>query len=301
MEAGIITLDGIKIGVIEVTLSDEATFTPDLQGYEPMGRADSPPAAARGGGSGEGGGKASPGHGQRHSPGHGPGKGHGRPSHGATESHHRNELTHHDHEMAPRSDRPIAPEGKTYSGDQGGQTYRQGSAETDEAIVRASKEHGLDPNFMRSIAGIESSMDPSSNANRATQYKGLYQIGRDEWRRVGQGNIYSAHDNAQAAARLFKENSRQFENKFGRKPTDTEMYLMHQQGLGFYTRGAMTNIQGNLPGSERGKPQTHESFEAVWGRKVAAGKAAAARAHGETVAEKPATDKPAMPTQTEPM
>jgi hypothetical protein len=49
--------------------------------------------------------------------------------------------------------------------------------------------------------------------------------------------------------------------------------MMHQQGLGFYTRGAMTNIQGNLPRSERGRPQTHESFEAIWGREVARHKA----------------------------
>jgi len=283
MEAGIITVDGLKVGVIEVTLSEEVPFEPDFQGYVPMGRADSPPAASTGGIGGEGGGKPTPGR-------HGPSQGHGRPSHGAVES-------HHDHEMAPRKDRAPTPEGREYSG-QGGQAYRQGTAETDAAIVRAAREHDLDPNFMRSVAGIESSMDPSSNANKSTQYKGLYQIGRDEWRRTGRGgNIYSAEDNAQAAARLFKENSRQFESHFGRKPTDTELYLMHQQGLGFYTRGAMTNIQGNLPASERGKPQTHESFEAAWGRRVAQGKAAAARAHGTPVADTPTP----MPTQTEPM
>jgi len=66
--------------------------------------------------------------------------------------------------------------------------------------------------------------------------------------------------------------------------------------LGFYTRGAMTNIAGNLPASERGKPQTHESFERIWGNRVAAGKAAYARMHCEATA-----GKPAMPTQTEPM
>jgi hypothetical protein len=43
--------------------------------------------------------------------------------------------------------------------------------------------------------------------------------------------------------------------------------MMHQQGLGFYTRGAMTNIRGNPYPGMRG-PQTHESFEAGWGREI---------------------------------
>jgi hypothetical protein len=138
-------------------------------------------------------------------------------------------------------------------------------------------------------------MVPSSNANRPTQYKGLYQIGRDEWNRSGQGgNIYSAHDNAMAAARLFVENKRQFSDRFGREPTDTELYLMHQQGLGFYTRGAMTNIAGNpYPGMHG--PQTHESFESGWGREVARRKAAFARSNPGKQVETP------MPQATEPM
>lgn len=171
--------------------------------------------------------------------------------------------------MAPRSDRAPAPEGKTYDGGRARPAH-QGSAETDEAIVEAARAHNLDVNTMRGIASIESSMNPSSNANRSTQYKGLYQIGRDEWRRFGGGgNIYSARENAMAAARMFEANRNQFRRHFGRDPTDTELYMMHQQGLGFYTRGAMTNIQGNLPRSEHGRPQTHESFEAVWGRELA--------------------------------
>jgi hypothetical protein len=191
------------------------------------------------------------------------------------------------------------PRGETYESEQRGRPlHREGSAETDQAIVDAARAHGLDINTMRGIASIESSMDPSSNANARTQYKGLYQIGREEWRRFGGGgNIYSARDNAMAAARMFAANRGQFREHFHRDPTDTELYLMHQQGLGFYTRGAMTNIQGNPPRSERGKPQTHESFEAAWGKRVAQGKAAYARMHhGEAAA-----DKPAMPTQTEPM
>ena len=42
---------------------------------------------------------------------------------------------------------------------------------------------------------------------------------------------------------------------------------MHQQGLGFYTAGAMTNIAGNRYPGMHG-PQSHASFEAGWSREV---------------------------------
>jgi hypothetical protein len=156
--------------------------------------------------------------------------------------------------------------------------------------VDAARAHNFDPNLFRAAADIESGMNPSSNAHRATQYKGLYQLGHDEWRRFGaDGNIYSAHDNAMAAARAWDANRSQFRKHFGRDPTDAELYLMHQQGLGFYTRGAMTNIGGNLPPSAR-TPQnmTHEGFESWWGRRLARGKAAfQARDGAKAEADKP--------------
>jgi hypothetical protein len=117
------------------------------------------------------------------------------------------------------------------------------------------------------MASIESSFNPSSNMNKRTQYKGLFQIGRDEWRQHGQGNIYNAGDNARAMASLINEHRGQFHQHFGRDPTAGELYMMHQQGLGFYTRGAMTNIGGNpYPGMHG--PQSHGSFEAGWTREL---------------------------------
>jgi hypothetical protein len=154
----------------------------------------------------------------------------------------------------------------------GGSVFQQGSAEVNRAIVEASSAYGLDVNTMRSIASIESNMNPGSNANRPTQYKGLFQIGTEEWAKFGGGNIYSARDNAMAAGRMLAAHRAEFREHFGRDPTDAELYMMHQQGLGFYTRGAMTNIGGNPYPGMRG-PQTHESFESGWGREVARRKA----------------------------
>lgn len=148
-----------------------------------------------------------------------------------------------------------------------GHVPHSGAADTDRAIRDAARTAGVDVNTMRAIASIESDMNPGSNRYRRTQYKGLYQIGRNEWRTFGEGNIYNAHDNALAAARMFAAHSDQFRAHYGRAPTDRELYMIHQQGLGFYTRGIMTNIRGNPYPGMRG-PQTHQSFEAGWGREL---------------------------------
>ena len=142
-----------------------------------------------------------------------------------------------------------------------------GGGSVNDAIRATAGTAGMDEAHWKAIAGIESSLNPSSNANRSTQYKGLFQIGRDEWARTGQGSIYNAMDNAQSAARLASDNNAWFKGKYGRDPTPTETYMMHQQGRGFYSRGSMTNIGHNLPPDLHG-PQTHASFEAGWGREI---------------------------------
>jgi len=242
VQVGYILVNGTIIGSIQQESDGRQSdaFVPSLDGYLPRGRADARPS-----GLGEEGAPS-----VRH------------PHSGAPSG------RSHGHSGMPSAQSSGKPSGKSYAPSQGGSPFTQGSSETDKAIQDASRAHDLDPNTMRAIASIESSMNPSSNANRSTQYKGLYQIGRNEWQRFGQGNIYSAQDNAMGAARMFDANRAQFKQRFGRNPTDTELYMMHQQGLGFYTRGAMTNIGGNpYPGMHGA--QTHESFEAGWGREVA--------------------------------
>ncbi|WP_024516852.1 transglycosylase SLT domain-containing protein [Bradyrhizobium sp. Tv2a-2] len=268
MQIGVITVGGRQVGVVSLTDGYSADpFVPDLDGYVPQGRAAEHTLGAPSGAA------------------HAPHRyaSHGHEAHTSDRAHH-----HTAHEG-------YTPQGKDYAGS-GSRPVSQGSAEVDQAIVEAARAHHLDPNTMRAIADIESGMNPSSNANRSTQYKGLYQIGHDEWRRFGGGgNIYSARENAMGAARMFEANRNQFREHFHRDPTDAELYMMHQQGLGFYTRGAMTNISGNpYPGMHGA--QTHESFEEGWGRRLARGKAAFAARHGdEAKAEKPFDPETSVP------
>jgi hypothetical protein len=143
--------------------------------------------------------------------------------------------------------------------------------EVEHAIDIAAKASGLPREAIAAIASIESGGKANSNIDKKTQYKGLFQIGNrgsdSEWARRGEGDIYNAEDNAMAMARLVQANRESFMKHYGREPTPAEVYLMHQQGLGFFTRGAMTNIKGNPYPGMRG-PQTHDSFLEGWTKEL---------------------------------
>lgn len=156
----------------------------------------------------------------------------------------------------------------------------RGTAEVTSAIQEASTAYGLDAGTMSAIASIESSNNPNSNRRAATQYKGLFQIGKDEWRRYGEGDIYNPRDNAMAAARMLADHQQWFRERYGRNPSDAELYMMHQQGRGFYSRGVMANIGGNRYPGMRG-PQSQASFQAGWANEIARRKMLLATAEPE--------------------
>ena len=138
-----------------------------------------------------------------------------------------------------------------------------------DAINQTAGTAGMDPAYWRAVASIESSLNPSSNYNRGTQYKGLFQVGGNEFASHGRGNIFNAMDNARAAASLAQANNNTFRQHFGRDPTPIETYMMHQQGPGFYTHGTMTNIAGNLPPEARTpENMTPQGFERYWANQL---------------------------------
>jgi Transglycosylase SLT domain len=141
--------------------------------------------------------------------------------------------------------------------------------EVGDAIYNAAKRHNMDPRTLGGIASIESSFQPESNYNKPTQYKGLFQIGRDEWNQYGGGgNIYDPSDNADAAARMLSDHAGWFKGSYGRDPSPAELYMMHQQGRGFFSNGAQTNFVGNTPS---GYPVARSSQQHMdqWGQVLA--------------------------------
>jgi len=94
------------------------------------------------------------------------------------------------------------------------------------------------PNLPREVLSgfvqVESGGNPTANINRNTQYKGLLQIGREEWQKHGGGgDIYDAEQNLKGGASLMEKNRQDFIRNFKQEPTPAQLYLIHQQGLGF--------------------------------------------------------------------
>jgi hypothetical protein len=96
-----------------------------------------------------------------------------------------------------------------------------------EEIKRAAKAFGLDDNFMKAVAKVESDFKPSE---RTGSYIGLFQLSRSEFRKYGAGDIINPRDNAIAAAAKFVNEETLFESVTDKKPTYADLYLIHQQG-----------------------------------------------------------------------
>jgi hypothetical protein len=96
-----------------------------------------------------------------------------------------------------------------------------------EEIRRAAVAFGLDYNFMKAVAKVESDFDPKQ---RTGSYIGLFQLSHYEFARYGSGDILSPRDNAIAAAYKFINEGTQFEWDTHKNPTYSDLYLIHQQG-----------------------------------------------------------------------
>jgi hypothetical protein len=96
-----------------------------------------------------------------------------------------------------------------------------------EEIKRASDAFGLDFNFMKSVARIESGFDPKQ---RTGSYIGLFQLSKYEFNKFGSGQIPDPRDNAVAAAYKIITEGILFEWVTHKKPTLSDLYLIHQQG-----------------------------------------------------------------------
>ena len=104
-----------------------------------------------------------------------------------------------------------------------------------EEIRRASVAFGLNFNFMKAVAKIESDFDPKQ---RTGSDIGLFQLSNNEFARYGSGDILNARDNAIAAAYKFATAAMLFELNTHKKATISDLYLIHQQG----TQGAEEHV-----------------------------------------------------------
>jgi len=104
-----------------------------------------------------------------------------------------------------------------------------------EEIKRASEAFSMDFTFMKTVAKIESDFNPKQ---RTGSYIGLFQLSKAEFTKYGSGEITSPRNNAIAAAYKFATEAALFESDTGKKPTFSDLYLIHQQGW----RGAAEHV-----------------------------------------------------------
>src|SRR6202042_2493705 len=135
-----------------------------------------------------------------------------------------------------------------------------------EEIKRASDAFGLDINFMKAVAKIESDFDPKQ---RTGSYSGLFQLSNYEFAKYGSGNIFNARDNAIAAANKFASSALLFELTTHRRATISDLYLIHQQG----TQGAEEHVNHpdwvawkSMCATDEGKEKGEDWCKrAIWG------------------------------------
>ncbi|HUC52148.1 MAG TPA: transglycosylase [Xanthobacteraceae bacterium] len=104
-----------------------------------------------------------------------------------------------------------------------------------DEIDFAATAFGLDTGFMKAVARIESGFDPKQ---RTGSYIGLFQLSNYEFDKYGSGDITDARDNAVAAAYKFVTAAILFKISTHKKPSLSDLYLIHQQG----TQGAAEHV-----------------------------------------------------------
>lgn len=140
-----------------------------------------------------------------------------------------------------------------------------------EEIKRASDAFGLDFNFMKAVAKIESGFNPNQ---RTGSYIGLFQLSQYEFGKFGFGDIRNPRDNAVAAAYKVITEGILFEWITHRKPDLSDLYLIHQQGwegaaehISQPGRVAWKSMCATSEGKEKGERWCRR---AIWGNTLPA-------------------------------
>jgi hypothetical protein len=140
-----------------------------------------------------------------------------------------------------------------------------------QEIERAAEAFGVDANFMKAVAKIESDFNPRE---RTGSYIGLFQLSKSEFSEYGSGDILNPRDNAMAAAYKFVTEAALFEIITHKKPTFPDLYLIHQQGW----EGAAEHVSHPQQIAWKSMCATHEGLakgerwckRAIWGNTLPA-------------------------------
>lgn len=100
------------------------------------------------------------------------------------------------------------------------------------AIIQgAAQKYGVNPAIALGIAQIESGLNPNAKAGTSSA-GGLFQFIDGTANQYGLKNKFDAAENADAGARLTRDNTAGLQRDLGREPTPGEVYLAHFGGYG---------------------------------------------------------------------
>lgn len=103
------------------------------------------------------------------------------------------------------------------------------SREVPGVINDTAAKYGLNPEGFAKTAWLESRFNPQAQAGGSSA-GGLFQFIDKTAKQYGLNDKFDAGSNADAAARLWKDNTAVLTKALGRAPSDAELYLAHQQG-----------------------------------------------------------------------
>lgn len=81
--------------------------------------------------------------------------------------------------------------------------------------------------YLLALANAESGFNPNA---RNGKHSGLFQFSPSTFQENGGGNIFSVEDQVRNVLTLLSKDLAAFETRFGRAPSDRELYTLHQQG-----------------------------------------------------------------------
>jgi hypothetical protein len=102
-----------------------------------------------------------------------------------------------------------------------------------QRIYDYAQYYGVPPELALTTGSIESNFDPMANLNKPTQYKGVFQLGNDEWAEMGgtAANRWDPETQINLGVARLAQIRQQLADRLGRSPTNSEVYLAHQQGV----------------------------------------------------------------------
>jgi hypothetical protein len=94
-------------------------------------------------------------------------------------------------------------------------------------VQEVAQRSGMDPQKLAVMVSIESGGRPTVSTG---SYHGLLQLSEAEFSKFGGTDIFDPKQNLEAGVKIIQQKEARFKAEFGREPTVTELYLMHQQG-----------------------------------------------------------------------